>query len=171
MWVRFGARFLDGVFLSIIGSPLLIVIAVIAFKAGLDANGVSSAVRYTPSQSLLIGLCSLLYVILTVVYYTVFNASKLQGTLGKRVIGIKIIDEHGNRLTYGRSVTRFLASDGLGIPYSLLSNSTNGFAKGISAVFGFLYSVYLIVDASIGGSDPKKQTLHDRIAKTFVIYR
>lgn len=172
VWYRFLARILDGVFLSIIGSPFLGVIFILAFKAGLDAGRVGEdTVKYTSRQSLIIGACSLAYLIITILYHVIFNSSKMQGTLGKRILGIKITDTNGARISFGRAFKRFLMSDGIGIPSSLLGNSTNVAAKGVSAVFGFLSLVYAIVDASIGGSDQKKQTIHDKVAGTFVVRR
>ena len=175
IWYRFLARILDGIFLSIIGSPFLVIMTVIAYRAGVtSSNGELTnldTIRYSPRQSLVIGLCSLAYVVLTGLYFVLLNSSKLQGSLGKRILGFKIVDEHGERLTRGKALTRYLASDGLGVPYSLLGNSTNPLAKNIAGFFGFIYGVYFITDASIGGADPRKQTLHDRLAKTFVVRR
>lgn len=172
VWYRFLARILDGVFLSIIGSPFLGVIFIIAFRAGLDASRAGSdAVRYTSQQSLIIGACSLAYLLITTLYYIIFNSSKMQGTLGKRILGIKITDTNGSRISFGRATKRYLMSDAIGIPSSLLGNSTNMVAKGISGIFGALSFIYIIVDASIGGSDLKKQTIHDKVAGTFVVRR
>jgi uncharacterized RDD family membrane protein YckC len=57
------------------------------------------------------------------------------------------------------------------LPYSLLGNSTNGVVKIIASFFYFFYFIFFIIDASIGGADLRKQTLHDKVAKTFVVYR
>jgi len=172
VWYRFLARILDGMILGFVGSPFLVTIFFITFKAGLDAgnNGIDTA-KLTTQQSLIIGLCSLAYLIITICYQVFFASSKMQGTLGKRILGIKIVDEKGGRITISRAFTRYIATDGLGIPSSLLSNTTNSIGRGIATFFGFLSFVYVIIDASVGGSDSRKRTVHDRIAKTFVVYR
>lgn len=172
VWYRFLARFLDGIFLGIIGSPLLLVVFFIAFRASIDAtNNNLDKITYTPQQSMVIGLCSLGYLIITICYQVFLTSSKLQGTLAKRILGIKVVDESGSRISAGRAFTRYLATDGLGVPYSLLGNSTNALGKGVASVFGFFAFIYTIIDASVGGGDLRKRTVHDRIAKTYVVYR
>ena len=74
-----------------------------------------------------------------------FEASPLQGTPGKYICGIKVVDQHGNRITLGKSIYRNIAK----------------FSAYISFFIGFLALLF----------SEKKQTWHDRIAHTFVIMR
>jgi uncharacterized RDD family membrane protein YckC len=172
VWFRFLARMLDSFVIGFIGSPFLGVIIFISFRAGLEAGKYGTdSIKYTPKQSLVIGACSLAYLIITICYHVFLASSKMQGTIGKRILGFKIIDEKGGRISIGRAFTRYISTDGFGIPSSLLGNSTNSLGKGIAGVFGFLSVIYMIIDASVGGADIRKRTVHDRIAKTFVVYR
>jgi len=47
---------------------------------------------------------------LLLVYFVALTGSPLQGTLGKRLAGVKVTDLSGNRIGLGRSVVRFAAS-------------------------------------------------------------
>jgi uncharacterized RDD family membrane protein YckC len=76
-------------------------------------------------------------------YTAGLTSSSLQGTLGKKVLGLKVVDLNGNRISFARASGRFFAS--------ILS----GLILGI----GYLMAAF----------NPKKQSLHDQIAGTFVI--
>ena len=50
-----------------------------------------------------------LFWLVTVLYYTVMDASAYQGTLGKMALGIKVVDaESGGRISYLRSFARYV---------------------------------------------------------------
>jgi uncharacterized RDD family membrane protein YckC len=77
------------------------------------------------------------------IYSAVLHSSKWQATVGKKVVGLKVIDENGNRISFGRATGRFFAQ----------------FISGLILAIG-----YLMV-----GWTKKKQGLHDIIAGTYVI--
>jgi len=77
------------------------------------------------------------------VYTAGLTYSSLQATLGKKILGLKVVDLNGNRISFGKATGRFLAS--------ILS----GLILGIG---------YLMV-----AFNPKKQGLHDQIAGTYVV--
>lgn len=82
-------------------------------------------------------------IILNWLYYACLESSKSQATLGKRIVGIKIVDYNGKRITFGRASGRH-------------------FSKLISALIlgvGFLMIAFT----------SEKQGLHDIIAKCYVI--
>ena len=76
-------------------------------------------------------------------YYTVAESSKFQGTFGKRMLDLKVVDESGNRISIGRAAGRLISK--------ILSFAT--------IMIGFL----------MVGWTQKKQGLHDKIAQTYVI--
>lgn len=80
--------------------------------------------------------------LLSVVYYGYFLSSTGQ-TLGGRAMGIKVVDANGNTLSVGSAILRDLASIISGI------------------IFGIGYLMMLW--------DGKKQTLHDKIAGSYVV--
>ena len=83
--------------------------------------------------------------VIWMLYSMLLEASPLQGTVGKVVCGIKVVDQDGNRLTYVGSVKRNSAKIVSYIPIGL----------------GFLWAAF----------SKKSQTWHDMIAKTFVVFR
>ena len=75
--------------------------------------------------------------------YSVWMLSNYSATVGMMVLKIKITKESGGKITYKGATLRYFAS--------ILS----GIALGI----GYLWMIW----------DPKKQTWHDKIAKTVVV--
>ena len=118
-WIRFAAALLDSL---IYGIPAGIVAAMI----GLD----------TPAQngfSLLVGLA----------YFSMQEGSSGQ-TIGKRVCGIKVVDETNSAtIDVGRAAVRYLVS----------------IVSGLVCVLGYLWMLW----------DPEKQTWHDKASKAVVI--
>lgn len=76
-------------------------------------------------------------------YSAVLTASSWQGTVGKKMLGLQVVDLDGNRLTAGRAIGRYFAY----------------FASSVT-----LYIGYIMV-----GLTDNKQGLHDKIAKTYVV--
>lgn len=77
------------------------------------------------------------------IYRAGFEASSKQATPGKLAMGLKVTDEHGKRLSFGRASVRSVAK----IVSHLLFNS------------GFI----------MVGLTLRKQGLHDMVAKTLVV--
>ncbi len=76
-------------------------------------------------------------------YYAVMESSALQATLGKKLLGIQVVDLYGNRTGFWRA-------------------SVRNFAKVVSSLFFFLG--FMIIDFT-----KYKQGMHDMIARTLVI--
>ncbi|MFE7060727.1 RDD family protein [Sutcliffiella sp. NPDC057660] len=77
------------------------------------------------------------------IYFGAMESSGMQATLGKRMLGMKVVDKRGYRLSFGHAVGRHFAK--------ILSY--------ITLLIGFL----------IVGFDQKKRALHDHVAGTLVI--
>jgi uncharacterized RDD family membrane protein YckC len=73
------------------------------------------------------------------IYFAMLESSAKQATLGKRLLGIVVTDEHGQRISFVRATGRY-------------------FAKVLSSFMfvGFIMAAFM----------PKKQALHDLIAGT-----
>lgn len=71
------------------------------------------------------------------------ESSRYQGTLGKIVMGIKVVDHNNQRLEFPRALLRNL------------SKILSGFLLGL----GYIMIIF----------DDRKQGLHDKIADTFVV--
>jgi uncharacterized RDD family membrane protein YckC len=76
-------------------------------------------------------------------YFALMESSNKQATLGKMLIGIKVTDLDGNRITFGKATARH-------------------FSKIISGVI-------LAVGYIMAGFTQRKQALHDIIAGTLVV--
>ena len=76
-------------------------------------------------------------------YTAGLQSSYWQATVGKKVLGIIVVDEYGDRLTLKRATGRFFAE--------------------------ILSALLLCIGYMMVGWTKHKQGLHDKIAKTFVI--
>lgn len=127
------------------------------------------------------------------IFYETWMVGKYQATLGKMVIGAKVVNADGSRLSYGRAFGRWLAKKPLnyiivmGIPYVVFflfifgmgalsqkgSNDADsaGIVLAILAGFGiFLFTMVLCGAVYwMAAFDKEKRTLHDRIASTRVV--
>jgi uncharacterized RDD family membrane protein YckC len=92
------------------------------------------------------GLFEILFLFLflaILAYFPIMESSKWQATLGKKAVGIKVTDEYGHRIRFGKAVSRFLS-------------------KIVSVII-------LYIGFFMAGFTKKKQGLHDMIAGTLVV--
>jgi uncharacterized RDD family membrane protein YckC len=115
MGARFGALILDSIFLNIINSIIL----------------------FTSWQ--LFFICS---PFITFLYYGICEGSSMSATLGKRICGLVVVDEYGNKLTSAKGFTR----------------SVCRIVSGMTLGIGYLIALF----------DENGKALHDKMAKTFV---
>jgi uncharacterized RDD family membrane protein YckC len=92
------------------------------------------------SESLLLNLVIL---ILGVIYFAMFESSAMQGTPGKRAMGLIVTDLQGNRISFLRALGRYFAK--------ILS--------GLILLIGYIMVAFT----------ERKQGLHDMIAGTLVL--
>ncbi len=88
-------------------------------------------------------IASVLNLVICWLYQAFMESSKLQATLGKMALGIKVVGKEGQRISFARATGRF-------------------FAQWISAIpfyFGFF----------MAGFTKKRQALHDMITSTYVV--
>ena len=86
-----------------------------------------------------------LYCVAAWLYYAWMESSALQATVGKLAVGVKVTDEYGRRIGFGRATGR------------LFAHAVSGIALGI----GYAMAVFT----------RRRQTLHDLIAGTLVVRR
>jgi uncharacterized RDD family membrane protein YckC len=114
-WRRFGAMFIDGVFGGILG-------------------GLMAAIFRAPIPVSLV--CALLY-------QPVFEASILQATPGKALLGMRVTDLLGQRITFKKALIRYLMK----------------LVSGFILLIGYLMQPFT----------EKRQALHDIVAETLVV--
>ncbi len=144
-WIRLLAHLIDHVVLGVVAAPLFFILV---FPAMLRV--IHEAERnQEPSPELIVAIMSsiFIYVVLAFVgqwlYEALLTSSSWQGTLGKRVLRLKVTDEMGNRIGFGRATGRF-------------------FAKILSSMF------FCIGFIMVGLTD-RKRGLHDMLAGTLVM--
>ena len=124
------------------------------------------------------------------IFYETWMVGKYQGTVGKMVIGAKVVNPDGTKLTYWRSFFRWFAKNPVGYLISSLppllififmmvaissgfENSERPAIVGATVFFLMVISVLLTGVFSavfwMAAFDPEKRALHDRIASTRVI--
>ena len=130
-WIRVGAYFIDLVVLII--PVLLISFLFLSVTPAADEMEVAivEIMDYILSS------------IVWWIYFAVLHSSKWQASIGKKAVGLKVVDENGNRISFGRATGRYFAL--------------------------FLSSLILGIGYMMVGWTKKKQGLHDMIAGTLVI--
>ena len=78
-----------------------------------------------------------------ILYSTIMDCSREQGSFGKQLVGIKVVDFQGERLTIKKSILRNLGK--------ILSK--------LALFIGFIWILF----------DKNKQGWHDKIGKTYVV--
>lgn len=120
LWLRFGAIIIDAIVILIIDE----FVSKAVFFLNIDDRGITS-------------------VVIMCFYFILFEASSTQGTIGKKIYGLKVVDYDCNKLRVSHALWRNFAK--------IISVATIG--------IGFV----------ISGITSKKQALHDYISKTLVI--
>lgn len=144
-WIRVGAYIIDG---FVIGIPVAIVLGIVFAMAmpGLMAGGQPQSEEAIAGA---VGIFFVVYLLIFVgvwLYEAMMTASPAGGTIGKRVVGVRVVrGSDGSQLTFGRATGRFFAKV---------------FITGIIP-FGIGYMM--------AGFTDRKRALHDMIADTVVI--
>ncbi len=110
-WIRLLAHLIDHLILSAVAAPLFFAMVLPSIL-----RVIQQAQRdQEPSPEMIITIVSsvFVYVVLAFVgqwlYEALLTSSSWQATIGKRVLHLKVIDEAGNRISFGRATGRFFA--------------------------------------------------------------
>ncbi len=147
-WRRFGALIVD-----------LVVVLVVLVPAshGLEALGVAifesaeytaETAELTASASMdleLTGTGAVVWLAAIWLYFALTESGRMQATLGKRALGLRVTGLEGQRIGFGRASARFFAK--------LLSLAT------------------LFIGFAMAGFTRRKQALHDIVARCLVLAR
>jgi uncharacterized RDD family membrane protein YckC len=137
-WLRFFAAFIDGIIITI---PMMIIGIILFFVV------MGEAMMYGYyDDSEMVGFQAVLYLIsfvIGIIYIAGMHSSKWQATIGKRMMGIKVTDLNGNRISFGRALGRFFGT--------------------------YLSALIMYIGFLMAGFTQKKQALHDMVAGTLVV--
>jgi uncharacterized RDD family membrane protein YckC len=135
-WIRVVAYLIDGILLTI-------ALGVISAFAGINMMPADPANVDPVALMSQMGSFQLVAVVVTWLYFALMESSPRGATVGKMVVGLRVVDEHGNRISFLRATGRF-------------------FAKYISTLI--LFIGFLMVAFT-----DRKRGLHDLIAGTLVV--
>ena len=128
-WIRVGAYIIDLIILIIVNVAVLAIVGVSLFD---------------PAQQSEFSIVDVVNFTVGIAYFAGFEGSTMQGTPGKRALGLIVTDLNGNRISFLRALGRY-------------------FAKIVSAI------ILLIGFIMVAFTD-RKQGLHDMIASTLVLH-
>ena len=141
-WRRAGAYWIDVIPIA------LIVFLLFYFFLGFDAvlgayfeapSNIDKRITFLSQRNQIRDLTFVIWI----VYSAIAEISSLQGTFGKKLLGIKVVDRDGHRIGFGRAFVRNISKILSLIPFGL----------------GFLWVAF----------SKEKKGWHDIIAKTYVI--
>jgi uncharacterized RDD family membrane protein YckC len=144
-WIRLLAHLLDHIILGAIAVPLFFIFA---FPAAIRVAHEAER-NQEPSPEVMVAMLGSVFIFVIIaftgqwLYEALMTSSSWQGTLGKRILSLKVTDEAGNRISFGRATGRF-------------------FAK-------ILSSMFFCIGFIIIGFTERKRGLHDMIAGTLVM--
>jgi len=130
---RFAAFVLDTIIFCVISFVLLMILTLLKFYPQ-NPNDITLTIHFIS----LIG-----FIILYFFYFVFPEASPWQATLGKKILGIKVVDTHGHRISIGRSLGR----------------NVNMALSSITFCVGFLMCLWT----------KKEQCLHDMVSGCMVV--
>lgn len=192
-WWRALASILDYMIKMVPSWICMIPYYVVAVAGGANSGGeevIDGLDGWTALMLAAYGL-GLLGVLALSIFYETWMVGKYQATLGKIIVGVKVVNPDGSRLTYKRAFIRWLAKKPLN--YLLVwGPSTLGFAAVIAVLVAsskgggekssafaltmftglFVYLALLALCSGVywmAGLDPEKRAFHDRIAATRVM--
>lgn len=138
-YASFGLRLLayiiDSILLALVFVPVGLLLGVAAALLGSEGAEELSALASA--------VINLLSIIVAWVYSAVLESSTWQATIGKRILGIKVTDMSGNRISFGKATGRHFGK----------------FLSSIICAIGFIMAAFT----------EKKQALHDILASTLVV--
>lgn len=149
-WIRFGARFIDGLIFTI---PMVIFFAMFIpnlIRAQRQAGGAAAP----PNLFAVSGFITFFLIMFVAGgFYEILMLKYRSATVGKMACGLRVIRSDGRSLSWGVCFGRFFMWNVVtsGIPY--------------------LNSVLMLVSSIMLGVDNEKRALHDRVCDTRVIYK
>ena len=135
-WIRVVAYLIDGILLNIVFGIIGVIVGVSMIPIDPTTTDPMASMEH-------MGRFQLVALVVTWLYFALMESSPRGATVGKMVLGLRVVDEQGNRISFARATGRF-------------------FAKFVSTII--LMIGYLMVAFT-----ERKRGLHDMIAGTLVI--
>ena len=142
-WLRFVAYLIDIVIIWIVMIPIFLVFSAMF---GLSMASMARNPDEMAAGGSMVGVFLLIEAVAVVgvwLYYAFTESSAWQGTIGKKILGLRVTDLDGNRVSFGRASGRFFGK----------------IVSGFTLLIGYI----------MAGFTEKKQALHDMIAGCLVV--
>lgn len=139
-WIRVGAFLIDWIILTVVISVLQGITRInMGVNYSASVGDLVAASGTTPAST----PGSIIAILIYLAYFAGLESSSWQATVGKKALGLIVVDTSGNRISLGRAIGRF-------------------FAK-------FLSVLILMIGYIMVAFTQKKQGLHDMLADTLVV--
>jgi uncharacterized RDD family membrane protein YckC len=148
-WLRFVAVIIDGLLLgSIQFIAIMPVLGLMGIGMATDIQNLETADETTMAPMIgqmmaMAGVTQIVFLTIQTLYYAFMESSKYQASVGKIVLGLKVIDINGERLDFTKALVRNLCK--------------------------IISSMILFIGYLMAAFTEKKQALHDMIASTLVV--
>jgi uncharacterized RDD family membrane protein YckC len=134
-WIRVVAYIIDAIVLNV-------AFAIIGMFLGVSLIP-ADPTKLDPEVMSKMGVFELVALVVTWLYFALLESSQRGATVGKMAMGLRVVDEQGNRISFGRATGRFFAK----------------FVSGIILLLGYIMVAFT----------ERKRALHDMMAGTLVI--
>ncbi len=150
-WLRFVAAIIDGLILGVVNwiilAPILAAIGLSA-AGGFPFSGLTNpdeldVAAMVASITAMFGIAWVIQKVVDLLYHSLLESSKFQGSFGKVALGIIVTDTNGGKLDLTKALVRNICK--------------------------FISSMILFIGYIMAGFTEKKQALHDVIAGTLVV--
>jgi uncharacterized RDD family membrane protein YckC len=146
-WLRLVAIIIDGIILSIsswiIIGPILATMGIASGLSFMDLQNLDDPSMIIPTIMAMFGIAWIVGMVIDILYHSLMESSKFQGSIGKMALGLIVTDLNGQKLDFSKALVRNIC-------------------KLISRFICFIGYI-------IAGFTEKKQALHDIIAGTLVM--
>ena len=147
-WSRVGAALIDGIIISI-GAVLILAIFGSVFSVGFFASDEAGIVSFFVGMF----LAAISISIVALIYAPVFMARTNGQTLGRMAVGIRVVRNHGEPMTFGFALLREV------VVKALLFGIVSAFTFGLASLADVLWPLF----------DDENRALHDFIVDTRVV--
>ena len=136
-WLRLVAAVIDAIIMTLI---TLIPAFLVGYMIGVNMAGTAPSYEIEATAE---AVGNLMGFVVGWLYYTLMESSKYQATLGKKLLGLRVVDLDGNRIGFGKANGRY---------------------------FGKLLSLFtLLIGHLMMGWTKRKQSLYDKMAGCLVV--
>lgn len=144
-WLRLAAILVDGILIGAVNSIVMTPLLGQTFRMAVSAESGDLTQFDLMAWITTFIVSNIVVTVISWLYFAFMESGSMQGTLGKKLLGIKVTDMEGGRIGFGRATGRYFGK--------ILS--------GMIFMVGFL----------MAGFTEKKQALHDMLARTLVVKR